>query len=74
MLAAVGIVRELSSWEASATRDSVLMEFSGTLRWRVAKNVIQFGLALFGAHLVLGLCKWSIACVGKRRLGCCWVV
>ena len=41
VFAAVGIVRELSSCEASATRDSVWMVLSGTLRWRVAKNVIR---------------------------------
>ena len=54
MLAAVGIVRELSSWEASATRDSVWMEFSGTLRWRVAKNVIRACIVwcAFGAWFV----------------------
>ena len=41
MLAAVGIMRELRSCEAIATRDSVEMALRGTLRWRVAKNVMR---------------------------------
>ena len=41
VLAAVGIMRELRSCEAIATRDSVEMALRGTLRWRVAKNVMK---------------------------------